>query len=125
MVAVVCLTGSSGTSAQRTTPAMPATTATRRAMAERRVRSGSSRGTRLDGRRRTYVRLMAQRCGAPQTAARGRTELESCRLGVAVVGRELLQLTPVAEPVVLQIGGQGGGPQQQLADAERSAADVV
>ncbi len=52
MVAVVCLTGSSGTSAQSRTPAMPATTATSRAMADSPVRSGSSRGTRVDVRRR-------------------------------------------------------------------------
>ena len=45
MVAVVCLTGSSGTSPHSTTPAMPATTAMRRAM--------RWAGTRLDGRRRT------------------------------------------------------------------------
>jgi hypothetical protein len=52
MVAVVCLTGNNGTSAHSTTPAIPATTATARAMAESRVRSGSSRGTRVDVRRR-------------------------------------------------------------------------
>ena len=48
MVAVVCLTGSSGTSPHSTTPAMPAMTAISRAM--------RWAGTRLDGRRRTYVR---------------------------------------------------------------------
>ena len=53
MVAVVCLTGSSGTSAHSRIPAMPATTATSRAMADSPVRSGSSRGTRVDVRRRT------------------------------------------------------------------------
>ena len=45
MVAVVCLTGSSGTSPHSTTPAMPATTAISRAM--------RWAGTRLDVRRRT------------------------------------------------------------------------
>ena len=44
MVAVVCLTGSNGTSAHSTIPAIPARTATRRAM--------RSAGTKLDGRRR-------------------------------------------------------------------------
>ena len=38
MVAVVCLTGSSGTSPHSSTPAMPATTAISRAMADTRVR---------------------------------------------------------------------------------------
>ncbi len=47
MVAVVCLTGSSGTSAHSTTPAMPATMAIRRAMPTTRS-VGSSEGTRLD-----------------------------------------------------------------------------
>ena len=51
MVAVVCLTGSSGTSAHSSTPAMPATTATSLAMEWNHVRSVSSRGTRVDGRR--------------------------------------------------------------------------
>ena len=53
MVAVDCLTGSSGTSAHSTIPAMPATTATSRAMADTPVRSDSSRGTRVDVRRRS------------------------------------------------------------------------
>ncbi len=53
MVAVVCLTGSRGTSAHSTTPAMPATTATSLAMADGPVRSVSSRGTRVDVRRPT------------------------------------------------------------------------
>ena len=48
MVAVVCLTGSSGTNPHNTTPAMPATTAISRTM--------RWAGTRLDGMRRTYVR---------------------------------------------------------------------
>jgi hypothetical protein len=45
IVAVVCLTGSSGTSPHSTTPAMPAMTAISRAM--------RWAGTRVDGRRRT------------------------------------------------------------------------
>ena len=61
MVAVVCLTGSSGTRPHSSTPAMPATTAIRRA--NRWVRSSSSRGTRVDGRRRGCAH---RRCGAAQ-----------------------------------------------------------
>ena len=45
-MAVVCLTGISGTSPHSTTPAMPAMTAISRAT--------RWAGTRLDGRRRTY-----------------------------------------------------------------------
>ena len=55
---------------------------------------------------------MTQRRRAPQPASCGRTEIESCGLRVPVVRRELLQFAPVAEPVVLQIGGHSGRPQQ-------------
>ena len=63
MVAVVCWTGSSGTSPHSSSPAMPATTAIRRANPG--VRSWSSRGTRLDA-----IRLGCPRrpCGAGRPA---------------------------------------------------------
>ena len=93
MVAVVCLTGSSGTSAHSSTPAMPATTA---------ISACKPIGSLITGHEgRWYAtHLMTQRRRAPQPAACCRTEIQSCRRGVRVVRRELLQRAPVAEPVV-------------------------
>lgn len=45
--------------------------------------------------------------------------------GLRIEQHQLLQGAPIAEPVVAQIGGRRAGAEQQFADAQRAAADVV
>ncbi|SKW57197.1 Uncharacterised protein [Mycobacteroides abscessus subsp. abscessus] len=55
----------------------------------------------------------------------GSTELQLRLGGVPVVRREPLQRTPIAEPVVLQVGRYRGGLEEQFGDAQRAPAEVV
>ena len=79
--------------------------------------SGCSTRCRASGR--------AQRCRAPQPAAGGGAEFQAGRGGVRVERVSRCSAPQSRNQSSLQIGGHRGRAEQQFADAQRAAADVV